>query len=141
MLGGAHLLAGAALWLAPLPAGWALAASLALFVHLTFAVRRHAWLSAADSPVELELADDCSVSACSRAGNWERYQIIGSTFVSPPLTVLNLRSGVGHQTRAVLIASDGLDADSFRRLRVWLRWRWRGGSSVLAGAGSSPLQR
>jgi len=141
MFGGAHLLAAAALWLAPLPAGWALACSLALLVHLAFALRRHAWLSGAGALVELEVSDDCSVSACSRTGNWERCQIAGSTFVSPALTVLNLRCRAKRERRAVLIASDSLDADSFRRLRVWLRWRWRGGSSVLAGAGSSRVQR
>lgn len=141
MLGGAHLLAATALWLAPLPVGWALGCSLALLVHLALAVRRHAWLDAAGSLIQLELVDDCAVSACSRGGNWERYRIAGSSFVSPPLAVLNLRSGPGHRTRAVLIASDSLDADSFRRLRVWLRWRWRDGSNAPGIAASAALRR
>jgi toxin CptA len=142
MLGGAYLLTAAALWLAPVPVGWALACSLAVFVHLAFAVRRHAWLSAPGSLIQLDLlVDDCSVWGRSHAGNWKRYRVAGSSFVSPPLTVPNLRSGVGHRTRAVLVAPDSLDPDSFRRLRVWLRWRWRGESSVLGVEPSKAWQR
>ncbi len=130
MLGSTHILAGGALWLASLPLAWALACSLALSAHLAWAVRLHAWRSDAGALIDLELLDDFSVSVCSRTGPWEHYRIAGSSFVSRPLVVLNLRSGVGRQKRRVLIAADSLDADSFRRLRVWLRWRWRDGTDV-----------
>jgi toxin CptA len=141
ILGSAHVLAAAALWLAPLPAGLALAGSLALSVHLVWALRRHAWRSAAGSLIELELLDDCSISARSRAGIWEAYRVAGSSFVSPLLTVLNMRPEAGGWTRPVLIMADNVDADSFRRLRVWLRWRCRDGAQVRGAAAPGALQR
>ncbi len=133
LLGSTHILAAGALWLAPLPLAWALACSLALSAHLVWLVRLHAWRSGANALIDLELLDDCSVFVCSRTGAQERYRIAPSSFVSRPLVVLNLRSGVGrHRTRRVLIAADSLDAESFRRLCVWLRWRWRDGADVRA---------
>jgi toxin CptA len=132
LLGSAHVLAAGAVWLAPLPVGCALAASGAFAAHLAWVLRRHAFRSDAGASIELELLDDCSVSVYSRAGVSRAYRIAGSSFVSPLLTVLNLRTGIGHGARTVLIASDSLDADSFRRLRVWLRWRWRDRSSIPA---------
>jgi toxin CptA len=134
ILGGAHVLAAAALWLAPLPAGWALAGSLALSVHLAWVLRRHAWRNAAGALIELELLDDCSISARARAGMWEAYRVARSSFVSPLLTVLNLRPEAGGWSRPVLITADNADADSFRRLRVWLRWRCRDGAQVRGAA-------
>ncbi len=130
LLGSTHILAAGGLWLAPLPLAWALACSLALSAHLVWLVRLHAWRSGAGALIDLELLDDCSVLVCSRTGPRERYRIAASSFVSRPLVVLNLRSGVGRRTRRVLIAADSLDAESFRRLRVWLRWRWRDGADV-----------
>ena len=50
----------------------------------------------------------------------------GSTFVSARLTVLNLRPERGRGRNAVLITTDNVDPDGFRRLRIWLRWRYRG---------------
>jgi toxin CptA len=83
--------------------------------------------------VELELREDCSVSARSRAGRWTGYQVSGASFVSPLLTVLDLHADARWRGRSVLITQDSLDADSFRRLRVWLRWRC-GGQADQSGA-------
>lgn len=130
MLGSAHVAAGAALWLAPVPVVDALACSVALSVHLAWIVRRHALRTEASALIELEVVDDGSVSVCTRAGLRRAYRVAGSSFVSPLLTVLNLRSEGGRWTHPVLIPADSLDADSFRRLRVWLRWRWRDGERV-----------
>jgi toxin CptA len=139
LLGSTHVLAAGALWLAPLPLAWVLAGSLALLAHLAWLVRLHAWRSDAGALIDLELLDDCSVSVRSRTGPWEPYRIAGSSFVSRPLVVLNLRSAVERRTRGVLIAADSLDADSFRRLRVWLRWRWRDGADArVSGATPGP---
>ena len=125
-LGGAHALSAAALWLTPLPFAWRLAGSLGLAGHLAWSLRRHAWRTAASSVVELELRDDRSISARSRAGDWVDYQVEVGSFVSPLLTVLRLRPKARRLVRSVLITPDSLDPDSFRRLRVWLRWRYRG---------------
>ena len=126
LLAGVHVLGAGALWLAPLGAVWAVAGSLALGGHFVWVLRQHAWRSAAGSIVELELREDCSVSARSRAGRWLGYEVSGTSFVSPHLTVLNLHADAPWRARSVLITPDSLDADSVRRLRVWLRWRCGG---------------
>jgi toxin CptA len=69
--------------------------------------------------------------------------ILGSSFVAPYLTVLELRplepsagsSGTGirewwrkrwkHRPRSVVILPDAIDAEAFRQLRVLLRWKWK----------------
>jgi toxin CptA len=127
VLSGAHILAAGALWAAPVPAVLAVAGSLVLALHLASALRRHAWRSDARALVELELREDCSAAARSRAGEWKTYRVAGSSFVSPRLTVLNLRPERGLGRNAVLITADNADPDGFRRLRVWLRWRCGGG--------------
>ena len=95
MLGGAHVVAAAALWLAPIPAVYALACSVALSFHLRWVVRRHALRTDAGALIELEVVDDGSVLVCTRAGRWLAYRVAGSSFVSPLLTVLNLRPESG----------------------------------------------
>jgi toxin CptA len=127
ILGSAHAVAGAGLWLAPLPPACALAGSLALLAHLAWVLRRHALRRGAGALVELELVDDGAVFVSRRDGLRSVYRIAGSTFVSAPLVVLNLRPEAERWTRCVLIAADSVDADRFRRLRVWLAWRWRDG--------------
>jgi len=126
VLAGAHVVAGAALWLAPVPVTYALACSVVLSVHLVWVVRRHALRTDDRALINLDLTDDGSVSVCTRAGLLRAYRVAGSTFVSPLLTVLSLRSETAPWTRRVLIPADSVDPDSFRRLRVWLRWRWPG---------------
>jgi toxin CptA len=123
MLGGAHVVAAAALWLAPIPVVYALACSVALVVHLAWVVRRHALRTDAGALIELEVVDGGSVSVSTRAGVRRVYRVGGSSFVSPVLTVLNLRSETGRARHHVLVAADSVDANGFRRLRVWLRWR------------------
>ena len=133
MLGGAHVVPAAALWLAPIPVVYALACSVALAVHLAWVVRRYALRTDAGALVELEVVDGGSVSVRTRAGVRRVYRVGGSSFVSPVLTVLNLRSETGRATHRVLVAADSVDANGFRRLRVWLRWRGREQTPVLRG--------
>ncbi len=128
MLGGAHVVAAAALWLATLPVVYALACSVALSAHLAWVVRRHALRADPHALIELDMIDDGSVAVCMRGGLRRAYRVDGSSFVSPLFTVMNLRPEAGRWTRHVLIAADGVDADSFRRLRIWLRWRCREGT-------------
>lgn len=125
VLGGAHLVAAAALWLAAVPVVYALVCSVALSVHLVWVVRRDALCIDSHALVELDVDDDGSVFASTRAGVRRDYRVCGSSFVSPLLAVLNLRTEGRRWTHHILIVADSVDAESLRRLRVWLRWRWR----------------
>jgi len=128
LLTAAYSLAAAAVWLAPFAAVWSLAGSLILGGALVRDLRRHAWHTAAAAIVALDLHEDCSVAAHSREGGCREYQIARSTFVAPFLTVLGLKDDAWPRARFVLIVPGSLDAESFRRLRVWLLCRCSGRS-------------
>ncbi len=65
-----------------------------------------------------------TASACRRAsGEWGECEVLGSTYVMPFLTILNLRDGDSGALRRVTLLPDSLEADDFRQLRVWLRWK------------------
>ena len=129
LLTAAYTLAAAAVWLAPFAAVWSVAASLILAGALVRDLRRHAWHTAGAAVVALDLREDCSVAAHSREGATQEYQVARSTFVAPFLTVLGLKGEAPPRARFVLLVPGSLDADSFRRLRVWLLCRCNGRSA------------
>jgi toxin CptA len=61
----------------------------------------------------------------TRDGKCDRASILGTSYISPALTVLNLRLENRTLRRHVIIVPDNVHAEVFRRLRVWLRWRYR----------------
>ena len=134
LLTSVHAITGLGVWLAPLAPGWKVAVSLVLTGALWMALRQHAWRVAAGSVVALDVRADCSVCAHSRVAGPREYEVAPGTFVSPFLTVLGL-AAPGGRVRFVLILPDGIDPDSFRRLRVWLLCRC---NSRAARSGSAP---
>jgi hypothetical protein len=128
LLGAVHAGAMAcALGLLPLPAG--IAAAMALGASLAFHVRRHGLLAAADAVVEVRLGEGGRCKLGLRNGKQSTGVLLGSSFVSVPLIVLNV--GCEDGFRAVVILPDGMDREDRRRLRVWLRHR----STVAGSAG------
>ena len=126
MLTGAYTVATAGVWLAPFAMAWGGGASLILAGALVRDLRLHASRTAAAAIVVLDLRADCSVVAVSFGGVAREYQVARSTFVAPFLTVLCLRGDGPLRARFVLVVPGSLDADSFRRLRVWLLCRCNG---------------
>jgi toxin CptA len=126
LLWAAHIVAAVALWASPLPAWATGAGSMLLALSAGWSVRGHAFRTAPSSVVELELYEDCTLSARTADGRWLQYRMVGSSFCSRMLTVLNLRSDSAWGVHSVLISADSVDPDAFRRLRVWLRWRYAG---------------
>lgn len=57
------------------------------------------------------------------ADEWREQQILPPLIVLPKLSLVTLRDLTGGSKSMLLIAGDSTDAQSFRRLRVWLRWR------------------
>ena len=125
----AHAMGAAALLASRLPVLMSGAACAALMVSAAWSVRRHAFRTAPNALVELELYEDCTLSACTADGKWLQYTVVGSSFLSRVLTVLNLRTEGTWRMRSVLISADCVDRDAFRRLRVCLRWRCARSSS------------
>lgn len=119
----AHGSAIAMVALAGMPLWLGLIAIAALVASLVFDVRQTALLRAPDALITLEIASDDRLSIQTRRGEWIECEVLGSTYVTSFLTILNLKViDSGKNTRAVLLP-DSLDAEDFRKLRVWLRWK------------------
>jgi toxin CptA len=90
------------------------------------AIALHAWHSLRASLVALELSDDCTLKVQDHRGEWRDAGLLRSSFVTPRLTVLNLRLDGARLARHIIIVPDRVDAEAFRRLRVLLRWKCGG---------------
>src|SRR5687767_754455 len=91
VLVGAHGAAAVTLLPLDLPA-WAKAVS-ALFiaVSLVHALRRHAWLRSAASVTAVELHEQDGAALETRGGTRHEARVLGTTYVTPKLCVMNLR--------------------------------------------------
>jgi toxin CptA len=118
-----HVPAAAVLWVLPLPVMVQAAATMACAVSLIFFMARDAALHAPGSIVALELKENGDIACQTRNGDWADCELLGSTFVSPQMTVVNLRPRGWRRSRAVILVPDNVDPRDFRKLRVWLRWK------------------
>jgi toxin CptA len=105
-----------------LPAWAAWASAILLLVSLLHYLLRDAWLRLPGSCVGLLIEEEESVALIMRDGRQVPCRILSGSLVTPVLTVLNLVLPDARMTRSVVILPDGLEAESFRQLRVWLKW-------------------
>ena len=117
-----HLAAGGAAWLAPIPLWLKAVLTLAIAISLVYFLSRTAMLHAAEAVVALEIGDNGRMSFQTRQGKWRECELLGSSFVSPRLTILNLKLAGVRRVRHVVLVPDNVAAADFRRLRTWLRW-------------------
>ena len=119
----AHGAAIAVIALVSVPLWLKLIAIAALAVNLMFEIRQTVLLRAPDAVVALEIASDDALSIQTRRGDWITCEVLGSTYVIYFLAIVNLKEqGSGRAKRAVILP-DSIDAEDFRKLRVWLRWK------------------
>jgi toxin CptA len=86
------------------------------------AMRRDALLSSAHSVVHLSLSQASTLQLTYKDGRQAEVQVLGSSFVSPYLTVVNLQEIETRRRLHVLLLPDSAETNGFRQLRVWLRW-------------------
>ncbi|WP_090701059.1 protein YgfX [Nitrosomonas aestuarii] len=98
---------------------------LLLIVSLCFYFGHTVRLSFANSAVLLKFSDKADCELYTASGRVIDCTVLSSTFVSSYLTVLILQPAHCWLTRSVIIMSDTVDAEEFRRLRVLLRWQWK----------------
>ncbi len=85
-------------------------------------IGRQSLLLTADSVVAIEIGSDNKLSVQTNRGEWDECEVLGSTYVTSYLTILNLRQS-DRGTRRIVILPDSINAEDFRKLRVWLRWK------------------
>jgi len=121
----AHAGALALLWPLALPLWLKAAIGLAVIASLAFFLSHAALLRAPRAVIAVEIKEDGSVALQTRRGEWHECRLSGDSYVSPWLTLLVLRQENRLTPRYVAILPDNVDAEDFRRLRVWLRWAGR----------------
>lgn len=143
MLSFAHFAAIGLLWPLILPVSAKLAGSAMLIVSLVFYLRRYALLRSPDSVMNIELSEEMICTLETQRGDRIVCTLLGSSFVAPYLTLLELKPLKCQEptklpppstcprrrrrlfARSVVILPDGIDAEQFRQLRVLLRWKWK----------------
>lgn len=121
----AHMVAAGLLWPLALPWNITVIIVVTLIASLFYYLRKDAMLTAQNAVVVLTLPDEMTCVLTMRSGESIACSIQGNSFVAPYLTVINLKPSQKFFTHSVVILPDGIDAEEFRRLRVWLRWRWK----------------
>ena len=113
---GLHVLAGASLFQAELPAWTRWAGLPALAASAAYYLRRR-------GTTVMRLEPDGSLLVRSDRDEWQAAIVLPQTSVSPWLSVLRYRLEGERWSRSLALLPDSLQTDDFRRLRVWLRWR------------------
>ena len=94
-------------------------------VSLAHSLLHHALRRSPSSLIALELREDDRAAVQTRDGEWHHARILPTTYVSPVLTVINLRIPPAILARHAVIVPGSVVAEDFRELRVSLRWRYR----------------
>jgi toxin CptA len=123
LLLGAHAAAVVLSWVPPIAWWLSLGLSAGVLASLPFSLRYHASRTALGALTGIVLRPDGSAAVGNRRGRWSEVRILGSSFVSPTLTILNLAVTGVPLPRSLVVAPDALTPEEYRRLRVWLRWR------------------
>lgn len=120
-----HLVSFGLLW--PLTISlWSKAALTALLIaSLVHYLRQDALLTARRAVATFKLTEDGRCAAMLRSGETVIGAVQGSTFAAPYLTVILYQPEGRFFPRSIAILPDGIDAETFRKLRVWLRWKVR----------------
>lgn len=123
LLAAAHAAAGAALLFLDVLPLLRLVIAGGVTVSFIVTVRRAALLQARDAIVALEWNDDGAVSFLTRDDLWHAARLLPSTFVTPSLTVINLRTVLERpRVRHVVLMADSAGSEEYRRLRARLQW-------------------
>lgn len=119
---GGHLLAVAGLVLAR-PPSWLSAISGCLLLWSAIrGLRHHALLWAAGSVFRLQARPDGSIECLTRDGEWQKLRLMPDSSLFPLFALLCLKPEEGGHRRHLVIFSDALPKEDWRRLCIWLRW-------------------
>jgi len=122
-----HVFAGAMLWLSSLSMWLVLPAMPTLLGSLAFYLRRECLRLTPAAIVSVSLYhdshSDCRCEFQTKDGRRHEAALLGTSFVAPYLTVLNLKPTDSRAARHAVILPDNVDAECFRKLRVLLKWR------------------
>ncbi len=115
-------LALVSLWLLPLPMPVMSALTAAILYGMGSCLMRDAALRGAHCCIAFRLEDREQIVLVLRNGMHLRGRISADSLVTPYLLILNVALSEQRGERSLRIMPDAMGQDSFRRLRVALRW-------------------
>jgi len=124
LLAAAHILSLLLIWAMPIILALQLAFSLLLAANFLFHLRRDGLLAAPNSIIRLRFSPDCHCTYQTRDGTWFEAILLGSSLVTPWLSVLNLKPDGCRMPRHAVIFPDSAEPEGRRKLRVLLRWKY-----------------
>jgi toxin CptA len=125
VLGAMSLLGMVCLSVLPWPWPWRVLGCLMLAATTSHAILQHGLRRLKHSVVALQIKPDNSVTIDLKDGRRQVVRVMPSTVVTPLLSVVHCRlqeAAWYYPMRYVLIPADAVDAEAYRRLRVYLRW-------------------
>ena len=116
----AHAASGILLAMLPLPLWLKVVGVAIVLVAAWHYVRHYALLITQTAVRELRMLPDGKVDILR--SDWQSARLTGEQFVHPLLTIIRCRLESRRRPIAIVILPDMLDAESFRTLRVRLKW-------------------
>lgn len=110
-----HLLAGIAIYLADLNMITRIMAWLVVLTSLYTRQRMN--------PQQTIRLNADGTASMRLNGEWQAARVLPDSLASPWLTIMRIRPTGTRTTHSMVILPDSLEADEFRKLRVWLKWR------------------
>jgi len=101
---------------------WQWVGASAVLATAGFVLLRDAWQRLPQSCLRFGLDSNRRISLYLRGAETFSGRVEDNSFVCPQMILINL-IGDGGKGRSVVILSDSLDREEFRRLRVRLRWQ------------------
>ena len=127
LLSAVHAIAVGLFLVLPLPIWLKVAAILAFCISFVFYLERNARLATPNSIIALETGEDCACVIETRNGRRLDGILLPTSYVSASLTLLNLKAHGERLARHVVILPDAINSEDFRKLRVFLRWKYKPG--------------
>lgn len=123
LLYAAHAVSIVLLWSLTLPVALKVAIAVLVVISLIHYLSQDAWLTAHHAVTAFTLTEARQCTATLHSGKSVTGEVLGGTFVAPYLTVILYQPEGKFFTRSIVIFPDSIDAEIFRKLRVWLRWK------------------
>lgn len=117
----AHAASGIVLAILPLPIWLKLVGIVVIAIAAWYYVRQYGLLNTRSAVRELRLLSDGKLDVLR--DDWQSARLVSEQFIHPMLTIIRCHTESSRWPIAILILPDMLDAESFRALRVRLKWR------------------
>lgn len=116
-----HSVAIAALFFVPIPQVAFYSLLVVLLWSAVYLVLRDARLTLADAGVAIRLEDE-RIVLFNREGNELVGKLQQSSVIMPQMVILNIALANHYWGKSVVLMPDSMDVESFRQLRVALKW-------------------